>query len=235
MAFKIAHELSSKIYELFSEDILFICLIGSLASGNYIPGKSDIDLKLILKERNSLINNQCKDLIHSYEIYYDLNNLVEIFIDEKKNLFPPYNFKQINLFEIARIKYQAKILIGEFDVQNIPIPSINEFQKSFRLLYENYKKNSTIVLTKSNLKKIVIEIAKYDVLFHYGQIEFDKNIIIKKCLCIDEEYKEILIKNSNKIEIELLKEIIKKMFFRVNYQLNKKVENFNDKTSFTLL
>lgn len=165
----LAENLAKMMLQYFETSMVSVCIVGSLASGEFIEGKSDLDLVVVLKEdKLENIARSCTEKwIANTEVKYGLEDQIEVFIKIKRNLCPPYNLESQNMFEIARIIYQAVPIAGELNVKDILLPPIKFFEDEYAALKQAF-------LTQKKSRKLVLKYMRYENLLKKGIVEFNK-------------------------------------------------------------
>ena len=116
--------------------ILAIFMIGSLATGQYHPGRSDIDTVIITSD--SIPEGLREKLGELRRVYVSKYNIPKGFggiILREQDLNPPYDPEKELVPEIYRLLEQGKPIWGEYDVSNIPTPSRNDIRAYAKVFY----------------------------------------------------------------------------------------------------
>ena len=162
-AWEIAREFAA---EATSQDvnsyILGIFMIGSLAAKQYHPGRSDIDTVIVA--RNSISEGfraRLKEMRASYQSKYGIPKGFGGIVLREQDLKPPYDPEKELVPEIYRLLQQGKLLWGEYDLSDIPMPSRDDFRAYAKVFYtwlrglKGPDRERTIVATAN---RILIEI-----------------------------------------------------------------------------
>jgi len=131
-AMDIVREFLSEILKECS-NIIALYVIGSLGGGYYRPGQSDIDTAIIVSD-NALITQQRIDKIAGkYWKAYNVPKGFGSIMIRLSELSPPYVKSEADDFEftveIARLKIQSKVIYGGINLDNVAMPSRNDFKK----------------------------------------------------------------------------------------------------------
>lgn len=146
-AIKIAQEFSVEVAGRFPEKVVAVFAIGSLGSDYYRPGQSDIDTVVITNcRRHNLtkIEQEIASIRDRYGRDYHVPKGFGAIVFAEEQLYPPYVTKEELILEILRLKTQSKLLYGQYNIDDIPIPdrqSIIDDAKSFQAWADNEKKN----------------------------------------------------------------------------------------------
>ena len=162
-AWEIAREFAA---EATSQDvnsyILGIFMIGSLAAKQYHPGRSDINTVIVA--RNSISEGfraRLKEMRASYQSKYGIPKGFGGIVLREQDLKPPYDPEKELVPEIYRLLQQGKLLWGEYDLSDIPMPSRDDFRAYAKVFYtwlrglKGPDRERTIVATAN---RILIEI-----------------------------------------------------------------------------
>lgn len=170
----IAENLAKTMFQKFDESVLSVCIVGSLASGDFVEGKSDLDLVVILKdnEKIDVVRRYVEKWIEDTETSAGLKNQIEVFIKIKKALYPPYNLKKQGMLEIARMIYQAEPIVGNLDMKAIPMPPVKLFEEEYADLKRTF-------LEQKKNRKLILKYMRYINLLNKGIVEFNKEQTMK--------------------------------------------------------
>lgn len=188
--------------------ILGVYLVGSLADGNYVPGKSDLDVSVIVRntcniEEIKSISSRIIDLLkEKYAISIDF----EAFIKKEEMLYPPYIPEKRKTIEIMRIKRQAKKLGGCFEENDIPIPETKYFiadeMLSEHKLSQKMEKSMFDNMTEKQLFNYVVDFMRLYNIVYKDICVFNKKKIIATYYGSKDE--------SNNKEESIMQEILEK-------------------------
>ena len=121
--------------EIRREDsgILALYLIGSLGGGYYRPGQSDIDTVIIVSDNTAITQERMDEIAKNYWHKYNVPKGFGSIMIRLSEFSPPYTKGEIEEFEftveIARLKTQGKAVFGEIDLNDIKMPSKEDFIK----------------------------------------------------------------------------------------------------------
>ena len=123
-ALQIADRFAGDVQVLLGGQMRAVVIVGSLGAGRYVPGRSDIDLIVI-------VDNACSD-----ELKAEVRNLAERYWKEygprkgfggyairEGDFHPPFGSLHDMAFEILQLKRQGRVLLGAFDLDAIPEPT----------------------------------------------------------------------------------------------------------------
>jgi len=184
-AIKIAQKFANEIGEYHKNNIIAVYAIGSLGSDYYRPGQSDIDTLIITKYSRSERNEASKKIRAIADKYQDNYNVPKGFgaiVFAEEQLYPPYIKNEELILEILRLKTQAKLIYGEYDINKIPMPDkqaiIND-AINFQEWVDSEKKNKEVddyvreFDQTSFVNSILIVLRRYLIIEH-GIIKFNK-------------------------------------------------------------
>jgi hypothetical protein len=136
MAWKILHEYVQDCLRIDSDTLIAVYAIGSLGGGYYRPGQSDIDAVLIVADGSEGIwgdsempSERLKALSERYQATYDIPKEFGSFPLQPHELYPPYA-EGVTL-EVARLKLQGKCVYGSFALDDVPLPTPDDFVRDF--------------------------------------------------------------------------------------------------------
>lgn len=131
-AIEIVHKFLDEIRQEDS-GVIALYLIGSLGGGYYRPGQSDIDTIIIVCDDAAITQKRMDEIAKKYWQSYKIPKgfgSIMIYLSE---LSPPYIKSEADDFEftveIARLKSQGKAVFGEINLDDIQMPSRDDFCK----------------------------------------------------------------------------------------------------------
>ena len=114
-------------------DILALYLIGSLGGGYYRPGQSDIDTVIIVRDDAAITQKRIDEIANIYWKSYEIPKGFGSIMIRLAEFSPPYTKSEVEEFEftveIARLKTQSKAVFGEINLDDIKMPSKEDFIK----------------------------------------------------------------------------------------------------------
>ena len=141
-------------------------MIGSLATGQYHPGRGDIDTVIIA--RDSIPDRLREKLGELRRVYVSKYNIPKGFggiVLRERDLKPPYDPEKELVPEIYRLLEQGKPIWGEYDLSSISTPSRDDIRAYAKVFYawlrsdrQEREKERTIVAT---VNRILTEIRLY--------------------------------------------------------------------------
>lgn len=124
-AIQIAADFAKEIDNMFQGEVKAVFAIGSLGSDYYRPGQSDIDTAIIMNSsREALpdIASEIRMIANKYQEKYNVPKGFGAIVFAEEQLFPPYIKEEERIQEILRLKTQARLIYGDYDLQKIPMP-----------------------------------------------------------------------------------------------------------------
>ena len=132
--------------EIRREDssILALYLIGSLGGGYYRPGQSDIDTVIIVSDDAAITQERMDEIAKKYWKSYDIPKGFGSIMIRLSEFSPPYIKSKIEEFEftveIARLKKQGNPVFGNINLNDIQIPSKEDFIKDALIMEKWFAK-----------------------------------------------------------------------------------------------
>ena len=124
-AILIANEFAHEISRTFPDKIKAVFAIGSLGSDYYRPGQSDIDTVIILnapREEAIRLTEPIETIARTYQDRYHVPKGFGAIVFAQEQLYPPYVIEEELIQEILRLKTQARLIFGDYDPTDIPMP-----------------------------------------------------------------------------------------------------------------
>ena len=121
--------------EIRREDngVLALYLIGSLGGGYYRSGQSDIDTVIIVSNEAVVTQKRMDEIAKKYWKTYDIPKGFGSIMIRLSEFSPPYVKSEVEEFEftveIARLKTQGKAVFGGIDLNDIQMPTKEDFIK----------------------------------------------------------------------------------------------------------
>ena len=199
-AWRILDEYVKECLQIDNESLLAVFAIGSLPSGYYRPGQSDLDAALIVKDGTEDIWGTCEEysprfeaLNQKYFTTYKVPKGFGAFPLQQGRLYPPYPPELTHLpQEIARLKIQGKCIYGQYDLTPVPMPTPDDYLRSVQRFAEWWRDNGTPTeeLEPSILPDFIRAQVSSFLQIKRGIIEFDKSKQIDRYLasnppCVD--------------------------------------------------
>lgn len=131
-AMQIVHEFLDEIRKEDETGILALYVIGSLGGGYYRSGQSDIDTVIIVSDEAKITQQQLDKIAEKYQKKYDIPKGFGAVMICESELLPPYPIgegREFFLMEIARLKIQGKAVYGKIDINDIKMPTTEDFKK----------------------------------------------------------------------------------------------------------
>jgi len=121
--------------------ILALYVIGSLGGGYYRPGQSDIDTVIIVRDDAAITQERVNKIANRYWKRYKIPKGFGSVMIRLSELSPPYLKSETDEFEftveLARLKTQGRAIFGEIDLDDIRMPSREDFIKD-AILFEKW-------------------------------------------------------------------------------------------------
>ncbi len=182
----IAKCFAQEITQKYQDQIRAVFAIGSLGSDYYRPGQSDIDTAIITthtRETVIPIQEDIEKTADQYWIKFQVPKGFGAIVFAEEQLYPPYIKNEELILEILRLKTQNKLLYGDYNVNDIPMPdkqAIIEDAKSFQEWADAEKiKNPEFGIASMQMfvNSTLIALKRY-LLIQCGIIEFNKFKVI---------------------------------------------------------
>lgn len=123
-AWGIAASFARSVKKELKSDLLALYIVGSLADGDYIPGRSDIDTILITKHSlPDWAKEKVEAMAASFKTRYSVPKSIGSVLIEERLLRPPYGADIDLIPEILRLKLQGKVVVGVYNLEKVPMPS----------------------------------------------------------------------------------------------------------------
>ena len=130
-AWAIANRFADEAAILLGADLVAVVVVGSLASGRYTAGRSDIDLVVVA--RNDCDNDAISaisDMAKRYWVETGLKKGFGGYAVRERDLRPPFGVLQDEVFEILQLKRQGRVICGELNLSGISEPSWEDMRRS---------------------------------------------------------------------------------------------------------
>ena len=183
-AMQIMNEYCQLLMEYEELGVLGVFLVGSLADGNYVPGKSDLDVSVVIKNSadidkiKKISDKIIEILVKKHHISIDF----EAFIKKEEMLYEPYYPEQQKTVELMRIRNQAKLLGGSFEQSKIPIPHKSFFIADVRYAEDQLiKKNGQDFISNMSAKQkfnYIVNFMRLSNFLNNNEFQFNKKEII---------------------------------------------------------
>jgi len=142
-AMGIVHEFLNEVRRE-DKDILALYLIGSLGGGYYRPGQSDIDTVIIVCDEAAITQKRMDKIAEKYWKNYNVPKGFGSIMIRLSELSPPYTKSETDEFEftveIARLKTQSKAVFGEINLDDVAMPSKEDFIKDAQIMEKWFAK-----------------------------------------------------------------------------------------------
>ncbi len=130
-AWDIAKRFADEAAELLDVNFVAAVVVGSLAAGSYTPGRSDIDLVVISRDRcDEVTLGAVSTMAKRYWAETGLRKGFGGYAVRERDLLPPYGALGDEAFEILQLKRQGRVIIGELNLNDIPEPSHKDMHRS---------------------------------------------------------------------------------------------------------
>lgn len=130
-AWAIAHRFAEEAQTILAHDLVAVVVVGSLAAGNYIPGRSDIDI--IVVTRDECPDEPITAIAHMAARYWKQYGFRKGFGGygiRLRDLQPPYGILHDEVYEILQLKRRGQVISGYLNLSQIPEPSSEDLRRS---------------------------------------------------------------------------------------------------------
>ncbi len=180
-AIRIAKEFSEELESKYPGKIKAVYVIGSLGSNYYRPGQSDIDTAVITSFRREDIAPVIETIeliANRYQQKYDVPKGFGAIVFAEEMLFPPYIKEEELIQEILRLKTQGRLIFGQYDVDDIPMPDWNAVKADILNFQEWVDSEPPFEYDSTSfVNSTLIALKRYLLLKHHI-IEFNKFLVI---------------------------------------------------------
>lgn len=185
-AIRIAKQFSREIAQKFPDKITAVFAIGSLGSDYYRPGQSDIDTAVITsygRDEVHQADDEIEQIADRYWKEYHVPKGFGAIVFAEEQLYPPYVKSEELILEILRLKTQARLLYGSYDLNQIPTPDkqdIIEDARSFQEWADAEKAKNPDFRIDSNqtlVNSTLIALKRY-LMIQHNIVEFNKFKVI---------------------------------------------------------
>lgn len=130
-AWDTANDFAVEASEVLGSHMVAVVTVGSLPTGGYIPGRSDIDLIVVAKDicPDDLLS-EIKRMAERYWKKYGFSKGFGGYAIRERDLCPPFGSLQDVVFEILQLKQQGRVILGDLDLSAIPEPSHEDMKRS---------------------------------------------------------------------------------------------------------
>ena len=130
-AWEIASSFATETRELLGSHLMAVVAVGSLPTGGYIPGRSDIDLIVVARDAcpGGLLS-EIKEMAEQYWMKYGFRKGFGGYAIRERDLRPPFGKLRDMAFEILQFKRQGRVISGYLDLSAIPEPSQEDMKRS---------------------------------------------------------------------------------------------------------
>ena len=241
-AWNILRHYSNECSQIDPDTHIAFYTIGSLPGGYYRPGQSDIDAVLIVSDGSEAIwgnsdtpGKRLAKLNERYKQDYGIPKDFGPFPLQPREMHPPYDPDKELTLEIARLKLQGKIVYGTFSLNDIPVPTREDFIRDFRH-FEEYWDNEFSIntpverMTSTQCTNTILMHLHRHLIIEKCAFEFDKRKIIPSCIdhdapflnksAIDIVQKYLLSERISQQEIKSLRQYVSDLRYNMNKLLN---------------
>jgi len=180
-AIGVAREFSEEIESKYPGKIKAVYVIGSLGSNYYRPGQSDIDTAIITsfsREEIIPVIETIEVIANRYQQEYDVPKGFGAIVFAEEMLFPPYIKEEELIQEILRLKTQGRLIFGEYDTNNIPMPDWQAVKDDILNFQEWVDSEPAFEYDSTSfVNSTLIALKRYLLLKHHI-IEFNKFLVI---------------------------------------------------------
>jgi len=200
------------IDEICREDdgITALYLIGSLGGGYYRPGQSDVDTIIIVRDDAAITQKRMDEIAEKYCHTYKIPKGFGSIMIRLSELSPPYIKSEIEEFEfsveIARLKTQGKIMFGELNLDDVQMPSREDFIKDALIMEKWFAKEFGYPMFEklqiTGCVNTILGLLRRYLMIEKGVFEFNKFLTIESYMrndppLVDESIFNFIQKNLN--------------------------------------
>jgi predicted nucleotidyltransferase len=127
----IADRFADEVHALVANDLVAAVVVGSLAAGHYVPGRSDIDIIIVVRDTcpDELIAEITR-LADQYWKQYGFRKGFGGYAVRRRDLRPPWGLLHDEVYEILQLKRQGRVIWGQLDLSAIPEPTQGDIRRS---------------------------------------------------------------------------------------------------------
>jgi hypothetical protein len=123
-ALGIVDEFSRALSRRLGQDLIATIVIGSLATSAYRPGRSDIDMAVIVRSDMGQVSaTAVQGIADQFGRRYGVPKGIGAVLLRERELFPPLDPQDELAPEILRIRRQGIIVWGAYDLESVPEPT----------------------------------------------------------------------------------------------------------------
>lgn len=132
---RIANSFAAESRDVLGSHLVAVVAVGSLPTGGYVPGRSDIDLIVVAKDacRDGLLR-KIKKMAEQYWMKYRFRKGFGGYAIRERDLCPPFGMLRDMAYEILQLKRQGRVISGHLDLAAIPEPSQEDMKRSLMAL-----------------------------------------------------------------------------------------------------
>ena len=134
-AWRIANSFAAESHDVLGSHLVAVVAVGSLPTGGYVPGRSDIDLIVVAKDAcpDGLLR-EIKKMAEQYWMKYRFRKGFGGYAIRERDLCPPFGKLRDMAYEILQLKRQGRVISGHLDLAAIPEPSQEDIKRSLAAL-----------------------------------------------------------------------------------------------------
>ena len=119
-AWEIAGSFAAESREVLGSYLMAVVAVGSLPTGGYIPGRSDIDLIVVARDicPDGLLS-EIEKMAEQYWMKYRFRKGFGGSAIRERDLRPPFGKRRDMAFEILQLKRQGRVISGHPDLSAI--------------------------------------------------------------------------------------------------------------------
>lgn len=135
-AWTIVRQFAGDVGKQLDDDVLAVVLIGSLATGAYLPGRSDIDTAVVIRDDAAVeVARSTRALAEHYRMLYHIPKDFGAVVIRERELIAPFDPERGLASEVLRLKQQGMVLWGEYNLRALPAPSAADIRAEVRVFY----------------------------------------------------------------------------------------------------
>ena len=134
-AWRIAHSFAAESSDVLGPHLVAVVAVGSLPTGGYVPGRSDIDLIVVAKDAcpDGLLP-EIEKMAEQYWMKYRFRKGFGGYAIRERDLCPPFGNLSDMAYEILQLKRQGRVISGHLDLAAIAEPSQEDMKRSLMAL-----------------------------------------------------------------------------------------------------
>jgi hypothetical protein len=134
-AWALAGHFADEVATAVGPDLLGVVVVGSLALGTYLPGRSDIDTIVVVRDTcPPAVLDAIAELADRYSHQPGLRKGFGGYGVRESDLYPPFGSLRDEVYEILQLKRQGRVIRGHLDLATLAEPSPEDLRRSLAAL-----------------------------------------------------------------------------------------------------